>query len=494
MRKLTESDLRRGRWLRGRLSYKLHPGQKLIREAYDNSKNQLFVGKCARQFGKTVFEVIIALEKAFSKPKAKVKIGTAFHTDLVEFLLPAFDFVLGDCPKDLLPIWKKQSSKFVLPHNLSEIKLIGLDRKPNGLRGTVIDLIILSEAAFIGKLHYLFRSVIVPATTHRPDCRIVMLSTPPDTPAHEFLDYVQKAKLEGGYIVLNIYQNPMLTSETIQRLMYEAGGERSTTWRREYLCEDVTDQDLAIIPDWKNEYVQEIPRDSYYPFYHRYIAMDLGVVHDHTAVIFGYYDFLRAKLIIEDEFVLRGPDLTTAILQAHIKRKELEIWGNNSEFSDLSGKLEDPVITRINQAWHLSKPKVHIKVSDNNNPLLLQDLSILHNLHFTPTDKGRIEEMVNTLRILVNSGGLSVHPRCKQVGGCLEYGVWERKREKFDRSELFGHYDALAALIYLVRNLSRTINPIPANHGFDQDNQILFQRKRESPNVKVLKNAFGFKG
>lgn len=407
--------------------------------------------------------VIESLELAFSKRKAKIKYGTAFHTDLIEFILPAFDAVMEDCPNDLRPRFKVQGSKFVL-YNGSEIKLVGLDRTPNGLRGNVIDLIVLDEAGFISNLDYLYKSVIIPATTHRPGCRVVLISTPPSTPAHAFLDYVEKAEFEGGYIKLTIYDNPMVDAPTIARLMKESGGETSTTWRREYLCEHVTDQDLAVVPEWKDDYVLEVPHDVYYPFYHKYDAMDLGV-RDHTAVIFGYYEFPKARLVIEDEYIINGPELTTDILQRKIKEKEADL------------------------KWE----SVYLRTSDNNNPLLLQDLSYLHRLHFSGTDKGSLEEMVNTLRLMVSAGQIIVHPGCKQLIGCLKYGVWEKRRDKFATSKVYGHFDALAALIYLVRNLNRSTNPIPPDFQVDFSNQILFNRKHESESIRTLKSAFRIK-
>jgi hypothetical protein len=453
------SAIIRERWRRGKLGYKLHPGQLILREKFRSCRNQLFVGECSRQFGKSFEMVVESLELALSKPKARIKYGTAFHTDLLEFIIPTFDAVLSDCPQDLRPKFKVAGSKFVF-YNGSEIKLVGLDRNPNGMRGNVIDLIILDEAGFITNLDYLYKSVIIPATTHRPNCRIVFISTPPSTPAHPFLDYVEKAEYEGAYCKLTIYDNPMVNAETIKRLMTESGGEKSTTWRREYLCEHVTDSNLAIVQEWDENYVQEWARDDYYPHYHKYVAMDLGV-RDHTAVIFGYYDFLKATLVLEDEYVINGPELTTEVLQKAIKEKELEL------------------------GW---KEKPHLRISDNNNPLLLQDLTHLHHLHFVPTDKGALEEMINTLRLMIHQRRIIVHPRCKQLKGCLKYGVWDKNRQKFAQSKVYGHFDALAALVYLVRNLNLTTNPIPTDFQVDFNNQLLFHR--EPKTVRDLKKAF----
>lgn len=490
---VTQEDVIRERWLRGRLGYKLHAGQHRIRDAMAAVKKQLFVGEISRQFGKTYLEVAEALECAFQIPNAKIKIGTAFQSDLLEFILPAFDAVMEDCPDDLKPVFKSQKSRFECPWNGSEIKLVGLDRKPNGMRGTVIDLIILDEAGFMSRLNYLYKSVIIPATTHRPHCRVLVFSTPPETPAHEFCDLAEKAEYEGGYCKLTIFDNPRVDEANRQRLMDESGGPNSTTWRREYLAERITDAELAIISDWDDKYLEDRPRDHFYPYNHKYVNMDLGVS-DQTAATFGYYDFMKAQYVIEDEFVISGSSMNTKILQAHLKQKEMELWTEGHTFRiEDPAKISDREIDQINDLFARTGPKVYLRVADNNNPLLLQDLSYLHGLHFVPTDKGRLNEMVNTVKILVRGGGLIVHPRCKQTRGSLKYGIWDKNREKFAQSKVYGHFDALAAIIYGVRNLNRFTNPIPTDFGVDKMNSMVFPQLKESQSTKALKNAFGMK-
>lgn len=486
--RLRRDDLLYELWVRGNLNYKLHAGQLLIQERVTLNKNQLFVGEIARQFGKSYWLVVVAISMCLQKKRARVKYATAFLTDLEEFILPAFETILEDCPEELRPRWLSHKSKFVFK-NGSEIKLVGLDRKPNGLRGNVPDLIILDEAGFMSRLDYIYRSVIIPATTHRPDCRILAFSTPPDTPAHEFLDYVQKAEYEGGYLKLTIYDNPMVDTTTIARLMKESGGADSTTWRREYLCEHITDANLAIISDWKENFVQEVPRDEFYPFYHKYVNMDLGV-HDQTAATFGYWDFTKAKYIIEDEFAASGPSLNTNVIQAMVKCKELNLWTDKSFKFEDDEKPSDQEIDAVTKLWSENEPRPHLRVSDNNNPLLLQDLSIIHKIHFIPTDKGRLSEMVNATKLLVRDEGLIVHPRCKQTKGSLKYGVWDKHRREFAKSKVYGHFDALAAIIYGVRNLDRVTNPIPPTYGTDPNNQIVFIREHISDSARALRNAF----
>lgn len=457
----TEDQVIRERWVRGRLGYKLHDGQKDLKNAFlTKSLGQIFVNECGRQFGKTFFWVCVAIEFGIQNPGSKIKIGTAFQTDLLEFIIPAFDAVTEDCPEDLMPRYIGYRSKYVL-HTGSEIKLVGLDKKPNGMRGNVIDLIIIDEAGFTDRLEYLYKSVIIPATTHRPTCRVVMSSSTPRQEDHAFFEFVEKAQFEGAYIVKTIHDNPMIDQKTIDRLSYEMGGTESDDWKREYLCVRLRDKTLTVVPEWKDEYIKETVRDQYYGFYHKYVSMDLGV-RDHTCAIFAHYDFLKAKLICEDEYTISGSDMTTKVLKEGIEGKEKDlVWGN-----------------------------VYLRISDNNNPLLNQDLSVLHGINFLSTEKGTLEEMVNALRIMVGRGQIEIDSRCKQLIGCLRYGSWDKKKSQFSRSKVYGHYDALAALIYLVRNLNKTTNPIPVTFQVDFSNQLLLHRDRPTHNSTVLKNAF----
>lgn len=459
-------------WCRGNLDYKLHAGQLRIKADKDKRPGQLFVGNCSRQWGKSYLEVADCVGLGRRKPGSRIKYGTAFLTDLEEFILPCFEAILDDCPKALRPRYKTNGSKWVFPGTKAEMKLIGLDKKPNGMRGNVIDKIVLDECGFMSNLSYLYKSVIIPATTHRPDCEVDMMSTPPVTPAHDFADFVSRAAAEKCYGEYDIYSNPMVDKATIARLMKESGGETSSTWRREYLCEFVTDEDSQIVPEWLDKYAIARVPDEYYRFYHLYEGMDLGVK-DFTVVLFGYYDFRRATLFIQDEIKLNGPTLTTQILHDSIKAHEQKLWPETFP----TGKKE-------------AEKRVYRRVSDNNNPMLIQDLASMHRMSFISTDKDTLEAMLNELRMMVQRGQIEVDPRCTQLLGCLKYGVWDSKKRAFARSTAYGHFDALAALVYLVRNLDRHSNPIPATYGIDTRNAVIKKARNDSEAAKTLGRIF----
>lgn len=467
-------------WYRGNLRFHLNNAQKTIDNKFKSITKQVFVGNCARQWGKSFWACTKAVEQAIKKPNSQIRYGAAFQTDLVDFIIPNFDKVMEGCPAPIAGKYKGSKSRYVFP-NGSIIKLVGLDKHPNGLRGNALDLVIIDECGFVSKLDYLYKSVIVPTSVRRPDAKFILISTPSETPAHEFTDYCLKAEMEGSYACFDIYTNPDISEEDIERLAYECGGKHTTTWQREYLCKFVTDSDSAIIPEWKDEFVKDIPRDEFYQYYHRYSCMDMGRV-DHTALAFGYYDFKKAALIIEDELTMHGPEWTTETLKRDLLYKEKSLWGDNPK-------------AEKNKKGELKPFEPYRRIADNNNPHLILDLSSIHDVYFIETTKESLEAMVNELRMFVKEGRLLVNPRCKMLIGCLKYGVWDQKRKEFARSKVYGHFDHLAGLIYLIRNLDRNTNPIPALHGMDRHKTFTHHIDNMPPkNLEALKTVLNLKG
>lgn len=462
-KKYTREQITYAAWFKGHLKYKLHKAQKIIDQKYEESNQKLFVGNCSRQWGKSFWAVVRSQMQARKYPRSQIRYGAAFQSDLVDFIIPAFQKIEEDCPEILKSKYLKSGSRIVF-HNGSVIKLVGLDKNPNGLRGNTLDLIILDEVGFTSHLDYIYKSIVIPATMHRPKAKIIMISTPPSTPAHDFCDYVQKAQLEGGYAEFTIDQNPLIDEDTREIMIRESGGISSTTVQREYYCKFVVDSDLCIIPEWKDSFIQETPKDEFFFYYHKYVAMDLGRK-DHTAVIFGYYDFRKAALVIEDEITFAGADWTTETLKEGILDKEHSLWGEDQ--------------------------KTYRRISDNNNEHLIVDLRLLHGVSFIMTDKESLEAMINEVRLMVGNGRVLIDPKCKMLIGCLQYGVWDLKRKEFSRSKVYGHFDMLAALVYLIRNLSKNVNPVPMTHGHEYHRSwIPKDIDKSSGNAKTIKQMF----
>lgn len=458
---LDRDDARQILWKRGNLRFKLHKGQLRIEDAFKAINRKLFVANCSRRYGKTFWALTKAVEWALSckNDNPRIKYAAATKLDLKEFAIPAMEIILRDCPEELMPLYKATESKFVFP-NGAEIQLIGLDKRPDGGRGNYCDLYIFEEAGFIDKLPYLYGSVVLPMTLRRPGARIIMISTPPSTPAHPFQEFCERAQKQAAYIELNIFTNPMLTQAEIEEAKAECLDE--SEWLREYCCQFVVDSNRAIVPEFTDDLICDVLRPKYFDYLHKYTAMDLGVKIDLTALGFGYWEPKTKLFILEDEAEINGPEMTTITLKDLILVKEKSLWG---------------------------ELRPHKRISDSDNPLLLQDLGNLHNLYFSATGKDELAAMVNELRVFVKAKKLRISPKCVKTIGCLRYGIWNTRRNGFDRSRLYGHFDHLAMLIYLVRNLDQISDPVPAILNPNPSKQLLRPRKT-SQISDILKKMF----
>lgn len=450
-------------WARGTLEYKLRPYQKILYDAQwkaildpDTTK---FCSNTNRRFGKSTVTLIVATEFARRLPGAMIRCGAPTAKALKKIVLPIMRQIVSDAPEEFCPKWIGQDSVWRFP-NGSEIHISGVNEgHADDLRGTASNLSIVDECGFIDDPEYLINDVLMPQTLDKGGTLLVS-STPPPSPAHEYVAIAKECKADGRYIHRDIFDMG-LPAATVERYAKVAGGRESSTWKREWLALFVKDEELAIIPEWKKDYVQDVEPTGLSKFWHRYVAMDTGV-RDFTAVLFAYYDFRLSRLVVEDELIINGPKLTTKLLNDEMRAKEALLEGYRTpEGAD----------------------RCYRRVADNNNLQLINDMNSAYSLAFMPTSKDTLLAMVNEVRLWVGAGRILVHPRCKNLIGCLDDGVWKSKTylgREFGRAKQYGHYDALAALVYLVRNIDAFSNPVPAGHGLDPLRQWI--------NPKVLEN------
>ena len=438
-------------WETGKLTYKLHAGQKLIHKALKESADKQIVCNISRQWGKSFLCVTIAIEKAIQIPNARIYYATGTHKDLVQFIIPTFNKILEDCPYRFKPE-HKYNNQWQFP-NGSQIYLTGLDKHPDGPRGNTLDLIILDEAAFMDNLGYLVTSVFGPATLHRPNAKIIMISTPPKSSNHEFNDFILSAKTQGNYHCFTIHDNPLLSEEQIQQECKNQGGPLSPTWRREYLCELVSDETRMIIPEWltwKDTCIKVPPKTQFYNYYHKYISLDIGTK-VLTAGLFGFYSFEDSTLYIEDEFTLHDKNVHPANIANIINQMREQLWPHNQPFRGVC----------------------------DHDKVLMNGLYADYKLLFNPVQKKSLIDMVAQVRSMVNNGHIVINPKCKMLLGCMEAGIWDagsiktQEFKKFATSKSLGHYDHLSALIYMVITVDRRTNPIPPLYGIDLSNKIM---------------------
>jgi len=426
-------------------SWKLDVNQKEMYKFAREKPDKIIVIGSSRQLGKTYFLVTLALEECLRTPHAIVKFIAPKVRDIKRIIAPLIREITDDCPKDLRPSYKTQENIFRFP-NGSEIQLAGTDNgHAESIRGNKANLCIIDEAGFCNDLAYIVNSILIPTTTTTGG-KIIMASTPSKSPDHDFMQFMKQAEIENRFIKKTIFDNPRLTKKDIDDLAEAIGGYESVDFKREYLVEIITSIDDAVVPEFNSDVKPEIIKEWERPaFYDAYVGMDIGVK-DMTVVLFGYYDFLTAKLIIEDEVVLSGRSMLTDNLAAKIAETEARLW-----FNKYTGEPKTPFL----------------RVSDNNNLVLLNDLAGSHGLTFLPTRKDDKDAALNNMRMLIRNKRIIIHPRCKTLIFHLESAIWNNDRTKYVRSAVDkSHYDAVDALVYLCRNINYNKNPYPANYDY----------------------------
>lgn len=471
-KELSQKQAKKILWHKGVLKWKLHDLQKKIYDSYYLNNEYINTLLISRQSGKSYLMCVLAIETCLRTSNSIVKYACPKQKMVKTILKPIMRQILEDCPDDIRPEYKENDKLYVFP-NGSEIQMAGTDNQNyDSIRGGKCQLWIVDEAGFCTDLKTVVRSVLMP-TTLTTNGRGILASTPdPDMPEHEFIkEFVEPAKMNGKLFQYTIYDNPLIDDIGRNKIISEyPGGIRNPQFRAEFLCEIVRNYENTVIPEFDDNTEKIIVTDKYKrpPFFDTYISMDIGGK-DFTVVLFAYYDFLQGKVIIENEFVLKDKQNSERIKKG-INQTSEELWGE--------------------------KP-IYLKFADNNNIILLNDLA-LNGLNFIPTKKDNKEAAINDVRIKIMNHEVIIHPRCKTLIYHLKYATWARKTDRssssssyksFLRSADGGHFDAVDALIYLIRNIIYGKNPYPPGYGpVSEDNGFI--RTPTKTTHEIVANLF----
>lgn len=403
----------------------------------------------SRQNGKSFLLSILALEACLKKPDAVVKFVTPKLKMVKNILNKNMKVILKDCPIEVMPEWKEGEKVWRFP-NGSEIQAAGSDNQNyDNVRGGTCDLWIVDEAGFCNDLEEVVYSVLIPTTTMTGGTGILSSTPDPKDPEHPFITlFVEPAEIDGRLFKYTIDDNVRLSSDEIERIIKRyPGGRDHPRFRAEYLCEIIRDSETTVIPEFDPQAEKDIVSDQYErpKFFDVYLSMDIGGK-DFTVVLLAYFDFVKNTVVVEDEYVLRKKQNSKDIA-INVKSKIEELYGEKQPY---------------------------LMFADNNNIILLNDLQLEHNLNFLPTKKDNKEAAINNVRLKILNREIIIHPRCKTLIYHLKNGKWAKRAnsststsnyKQFAKSADGGHFDALDALIYLIRNIVFTKNPYPSHYG-----------------------------
>lgn len=451
-RKISKEQAIAQLWEIGDLSYKLKGVQLNMRNLVYQSLHDISVFLCSRQTGKSFTMCSIGAEYCQRNPNVKVLLLFPKKKDCKRVAKEHMRKIHEDCPEHLKPEHKVADNTFVYP-NGSEIIMAGTDGgSAESVRGSTLHLILMDEAGFhdYNDFMYIVNSILMPTLT-TTNGKVIMASTPSKEPDHPFMtDFVDIYRANGWLVEYDIYSNPLIDDKMRAKILARYPlGEEDPEYQREYLLKTRVSNSLMVVPEW-HDIKDDIIRDSERPiFADNYVSIDPAVV-DGTGIIFAYYDYKRDMLVIEDELFLGGDgtkSLTTQEIADGIVRKE------NIRF-------------RNRYTGEVIKP--YMRISDNNLPLLINDLRSRHGLQFRTTKKDNKEDKVNQVRMLMKRGKLEINPRCKILIDHIRTAKWKPNRKEFVRNKGDmskginpNHSDLLDALVYLVRNYHPHRNPYP---------------------------------
>lgn len=450
-------------WRRGNVRWILRDYQRDILSLLDHPSAIVVSGHCSVRIGKTYDAVLAAIEMGFRKKNASIKFAYPTLKQAKQVVVPAMRDVLETCPHDLRPVINRADMTWTFPSTGAVITLAGCDTEEScdGLRGDKVDLAVVDEAGFIDHLDYLIDSVLKPRTITTGG-KILLISSSPVQPSHPYRRFHEQAEIVGAARRYTIdVLRPYVGDAIVDKYIAESGGRTSTKVRREYFCEFVTELDKAVIPEWVDAEATSVREPKRPSHFNAYVAGDTGF-NDLSAAIFGYYDFERAKICIEDEVVC--------------ERESSMVYADRCKE------------TEHRQAW---PPNAHVtRIADA--PLqVLADMYHHNGVTFGPPAKDDAEASLNALRVAIAKGQIEIHPRCKTLIAHLRNAIWNTGRTSYERMPGFGHFDLLDCLKYLVRHVNRQENPFPRHpEGVSAETHFLLPSSMVQPANSSIGDAF----
>jgi hypothetical protein len=248
----------------------------------------------------------------------------------------------------------------------------------------------------------------------------------------------------------------------IEKIADKIGGKDSLDFRREYLCELLSENNLRLTPEFNRELhvVPELKplKDMFGENYkvRTYTSIDVGLT-DCTAVLIAYFDHFRGKLVIVDEYVGTYKTLK------QIVDITLELEGTLEPI-----RYETFPVFRVMDLFEVAR----------------FEMTHEHNFTTFRPSKDKVPATISVLRNALDKCRIEIHERCKRLIADLEFAVWDENLKDIERNESDKgtvHADALMALAYLV--IKTQWNLVPNKTTSAGTLAVTYERKPTSRDV-----------
>jgi hypothetical protein len=456
-------------WRGGNLGYILHEGQKEVNTVLAESMKswRRFVLNVGRRWGKSLWLCVMAVwlltlrqhwrrgtltslqmlewapwwlveQATRTKKRGRVIYAAPTGAMIEDFVAPHMMMLEEHSPPELRielrnGVYQSADGDRIVMRGCEDRK------KADRLRGSEADMAIVDECGYIPHLAYVTKSVIgfQLAETRGPR---LMSSTPPESPDHPWVGFVEEAELRGAYYHAATYDAPHINEVMLKEIIDDVGGVDTVGYAREVEALMVRDPSIVVLPEFDDELVGEVERPEHFV---PAIIGDMGFV-DMTVIALGYYNFDLDIYIVERE--VAGQRMRSDELEAAITTTARELWGDKPEHK-IRRRLDGTARERAEMSGegdgHFSAVS-----RDGKNP------------------GGRMRTLANQARKLCKQARVLIHPSCMTIIAHAKHARWNAQRNDFVRAigennEPEHHYDGAAALLYFLRDCDAGTNPYP---------------------------------
>lgn len=478
----------------------------------DDGANRIFMVDAGRQVGKTFTIDLIKVEDCLRQPGSKHLLASAEEVALKEFVLPNVQAIITQLPDELRPefIANRYGMKAAFYfQNDSILKLVGIDKNPDGLRGPKLHGAAISEAAFVKKLKRVVGSVLYPQFQRVPDATLLLESSAPADADHAFdTVFREPAIARRAYVFMTINDNTALTQKTKDSFVAAAREIDPDDAEREYFGKRVRNASSTVFREFDMERHTrkgiELPPQGLTMTW-----LDPGQKHL-FGVVFSAYDAKRCVVVGQDAWAEKNPN--TERVAAIVAAREYDLWGTlppakmarlpledvmgrngqlkqvgwrtllatdrtsvlADELFELAQQADDETVSQLSKyRWYNNDMRMW-----ENNPVLrisdtalqtINDLSMLYGLTVAPTSKDDLKAMTQVVRQALNSGRFEIdtqHIGGMQLARHIYACSWNDQRTKFAEHEQHSHFDLAACTVYGLRAWQAYYHwlPFPPQH------------------------------
>lgn len=484
--------------------------------------DRMWVDLAARRTAKTGSWMVVAEEECirfFNKHGRGCHgmIAIPVQKKIGGVLVPLIKKIFRNAPPGYTPEYRAsgqgEHEHLYIPACDGRIKLVGLDHHPDALRGPFLDWAWVTEGGYCeADLESVIVSEIMLQLQGLPHAWFVIESSAPKTVDHSFNRvFVLDAQARGAFSTQVITDNTSLTPEEVEDEIRMTGGRDSAVCKRELFNIVEADPELMIVPEF-NEAIHVVDPEEYPMPAHAlaHEGYDPGTTDPHGLVGF-WLDWMRQTIVVC--FSWCKSNASTGEVVRAAQTFESMFWGTehatpetrtpNGKLLRLAnakqgprGKVWEPPPGSLSywdeNTWSL-KPNPYSRVSDIDNQFVI-DMNTDYAMQIRDAEKGPGSHDADEqhLRMLFSARHKDGSPKIVILRNGytddlimqLRSGMWKvdenHHKTDWDRTKILGHCDAIAALMYGVRDTRWRRNPFPPQlRDLDGPNVHVPQRIRD---------------